>query len=327
MKRRSKLFLIVAGIIFAVGVLVCLVAAGISSSTGEQLFAAKIGEDKVYTYKFGDGKTDKIKISVTDADVNIYGGSDKSYIEVINFNENLCSYSANSAVVTFKEASEVKDITGFWESGLSFKGLRYLLLPTSGGGKKTVNIYIDNIEYVKIFDVAIGKGNVTVSGIDSETDINVSLKNGKVNLSDIATESCVNIKASGDLATDVNFKNVTANKVSVTAKRAKFVGEGFKSAECDMNITVGSVTTDFTPLLEKYEIAVKAKGKLVVDEVPYIDSYNDKYPADDAVQSNPDDKDEEKAEIAYLKILGDDLSVSLDTPEPNGTGEETTAIQ
>ena len=64
MKRKSKLFLIVAGIIFAVGILVCLVAAGISSSTGEQLFAAKIGEDKVYTYKFGDGKTDKIKISV-----------------------------------------------------------------------------------------------------------------------------------------------------------------------------------------------------------------------------------------------------------------------
>ena len=62
-----------------------------------------------------------------------------------------------------------------------------------------------------------------------------------------------------------------------------------------------------------------------MDEVPYIDSYNDKYPADDAVQSNPDDKDEEKAEIAYLKILGDDLSVSLDTPVVYDAGEETTA--
>lgn len=325
MKRRSKLFLIVAGIIFAIGVTVCLVAAGVSTSTGEQLFAAKIGEDKVYTYKIGNGETDKIKVSVTDADVNIYGGSDRSYIEVVNFNENLCSYSANSAVVTFKEASEVKDITGFWESGLSFKGLRYLLLPTSGGGKKTVNIYIDSIEYVKIFDIAIGKGNVTVSGIDSETDINVSLKNGKVTLSDIVTESCVNIKASGDLATDVNFKNVSANTVSVTAKRAKFVGEGFKSAECDMNITVGSVTTDFTPLLESYEIAVKAKGKLVVDEVPYIDSYNDKYPSDNAATPPPADNGEEEEVRAYLNILGDDLSVSLDTPVVYDAGEETTA--
>ena len=105
----------------------------------------------------------------------------------------------------------------------------------------------------------------------------------------------------------------------------KLFGEGFKSAQCDMNITMGSVTTDFTPLLEKYEIAVKAKGKLVVDEVPYIDSY--KYPPKDAIQDTaPEDSESEEAS-AYLKITGDDLSVSLDTPEPNGTGEETTAIQ
>ncbi len=314
MKRKSKLFLLVAGIIFAAGVLLCLVALGVGSSTDEQLFAAKVGEDKVYTYKFGDGETDKIKISVTDADVNIYGGSDRSYMEVVNFNENLCSYSGNSAVISFKEASEIKDITGFWESGLSFKGLRYLLLPTSGSGKKTVNVYIDNIEYVKIFDITVGKGNVTVTGIDSETDINVSLKSGTVALADIETESCINVKAVGDIASNVSFKNVNARNVTVNAKRAKFVGEGFISNECTMNITTGSVTTDITPELPQYEIRVQAKGKLTVDTEPYLDFY--KYSTLESTQGGEGD---EETELSIFTVAGDDLSVSLDTPAAEGS--------
>ncbi len=328
MKKRSKLFLLVAAIIFSVGLVVCLVGVGVAHSTGEQLFAQKLGDDYGYTYDFGDGKTDKIKINVTDAEVNIYGGQEKSYIEVINFNENSCSYSGNNAIINFREAKEVKDITGVWESGLSFKGLRYFLRPTRTDRPKTVNIYLEKSEHVKAFDIKLEKGNVIVKDIDTVTDYTITIDCGKIFISNLSTESAVNITATGEMSSDISFTNVSASITEIKAKRAKFVGENFKCDDCDINVVTGSADFDFIPLNERYTVEVYTKGKLIVNGGVCPDSY--KYPDQNEGASAGDEGIEvdENGEIieSLLYIYGEDFSVTLDTPESvieEGTEEIT----
>ncbi len=326
MKKRSKLFLLVAGIIFSVGIIVCLIGVSVAHSTGEQLFAKKLGEDYGYTYDFGDGKTDKIKINVTDADVNIYGGQERSYIEVINFNENSCSYSGNNAIINFREAKEVKDLTGIWESGLSFKGLRYFLRHVSSDRPKKVNIYLESAEHVKAFDIKIVKGNVTVKGVSTVTDYTITLESGKIFVSDISTESAVNITATGEMSSDISFNNVSASITEIKAKRAKFVGEDFKCDSCAINVVAGSADFDFIPLNERYSVEVYTKGKLVVNGAVCPDSYTYPDGEDEPLEDDEGVEVDENGEIieSSLYIDGADFSVTLDTPE--GATEETEEI-
>ena len=306
MKKRSKVFLIVSAIIFAAGLIICLVGVGVAASDGEQIYSSKIGEDRGYTYKFGDGKTDKIKITVTDADVNIIGGSDRSCVEVLNFNENTCSYSGNNAMITFREATEVEDITGIWENGLSFKGLRYILRPVLSDKPKTVNIYLEDTEHVKAFDIKIGRGNVTVSGIDTLSDYHVTLESGKVRFTDVSTESSIDIKATGDISTDIIFESVSADMVSVNAKRSKFSGGKLSCTQCEMNVTAGSATFELVPKTELYTVEIATKGKLTVDGGIYPDRYS--YPPAE------EEPAEEEQPGSSLKISGDDFTVNLTTP-------------
>ena len=307
MKKRSKVFLIVSAIIFAIGLIICLIGALVASGDGEQIYSSKIGDDRGYVYTFGDGKTDKIKINVTDANVNIYGGSEKTYIEVLNFNENLCSYTANNAMVTFREATQVDDITGLWENGLSFKGLRYILRPIPKDKEKTVNIYLESEQQVKIFDIKIGRGNVTVKDLSISSDYNVSLESGKVIFENVKTDSSIDVTASGDISTDVIMSGVSADMMSLNAKRAKFTADLLETNECEMNVTIGGASFEFVPKSELYTVEIATKGKLTVNDEIYPDRYS--YPDKDS------EKNEEEVPASSLKITGDDFTVNLTTPE------------
>ncbi len=318
MKKRSKVFLIVSAIIFGVGLIICLIGALVASGDGEQIYSAKIGEDRGYVYNFGDGKTDKIKINVTDANINIYGGSDKSCVEVLNFNENLCSYSGNNAMVTFREATQVDDITGIWESGLSFKGLRYILRPVPADKEKTVNIYLESEEQVKAFDIKLERGTVTVKDLSTLADYNISLESGKVIFENVSTDSSIDVSASGDISTDVIFNGVSADMMTLNAKRAKFTSDKVTFGECEMNVTVGSASFEFVPKAELYTVEIATKGKLTVDGGIYPDRYV--YP--ETEDSDKDEPDEETP-VSSLKIAGEDFTVNLVTPAKENTVNET----
>lgn len=316
MKRISKLFLLIAAIIAVSGILICLLGLGICSKTGEQILASKIGEDRGYTYEFGDKDADKIKINVTDADVTIKGGGDRSYIEVINFNENLSSYVANNAMVSFTETGAASDAMGNLESILSFKGLRYILRPTPAQRAKSINIYLSSDESVRAFDIKIGRGSVYIENIGTNSDYDVTLESGKVSLYDISTESTVTVEATGDMVTDVTLRRVSADSVTLSARRSQFVGEKIIAHNVDMNVTAGSASFDFTPRGDEYTVDIATKGKLTVDGIVHLDKY--KYPEEPA-----DDKDKEEGEEpSAVKIVGDDFAVTLDTPD-DGKTEET----
>lgn len=309
--------MLVSAIIFSLGVIVCLVGVGVSASTGEQIYSSKIGEERGYTYKFTD--IDKVKIKVDEADINIYGGCKESYIEIINFNENLCSYTGNNSMITFREATEVEDITGIWESGLSFKGLRYILRPVAADKQKTVNIYLEKDEHIKAFDLELSHGNVTVTDIKTVTDYHISLDDGKVTFRDVSTGSAVDIEAVGDVSSDIKLERVDAEMLTVSAKRAKLSGEGFSVGQCELRIALGSVDFEYLPKTEDYTVEINTKGKLTVDGVLQPDRFV--YPSGGG-SVDTENPDGEEIQVSSLKIAGDDLYVDIETP---GETEETKA--
>lgn len=318
MKKRSKLFLLISGIIFAVGIVVCLVGVSVSSSEDMQLYAQKVGDsdDRGYVYDFGDGSTDKIKISVADADVSVYGGCERSYVEIINFNENLCSYSGNDAIITFREAAEVEGITGIWENGLTFKGLRYLLRFTPKDRPKKVNVYLESSEKVKAIEIKLQKGDVTVSDLNTVSDFKITLESGKVSFSEVITDSAVKINASGEMSTDVTFARVNAHMVEINANRSRFKAEGFSTDDCKINVETGSAQFDFKPMKAQFKVSVFTKGKLTVNGAPFPDSYV--YPdANDPEQTVPEGAEEEEPSV--LEIKGSDLLVDIITPAASST--------
>ncbi|MBR6676478.1 MAG: DUF4097 family beta strand repeat protein [Clostridia bacterium] len=345
MKNRSKVFLVISLIIVVIGVVICYMGTRTASATGEQIYAAKIGEDRVYTYTFGgeEESVDKVKINVGDANVNIYGKSESSYMEIINFNENNSSYSANNSVVSFKEPTQGSGVTGIFENGISFKGLRFLLRPVPADKQKTVNIYIAKDENVKAFDIKLLRGKVTVENMESLSDYHVTIQSGGVQFSKVSTESTISINASGELSTDINFKEVRADIVSVMAKHAKFFTEAdsFTVNECTLEISNGETDFRFVPMYEQYTIDVTSKKVIYVDG-EYIDgeSGGDKfvYPPKDENAPAPEEEtedseegeeegEEEEIKISSLVISGDDLYVKLRTPAsvPTEAPEDTTA--
>ena len=308
MKRRSKLFLLISGIVFLVGVIICLVGVGVSTSTGEQIYASKIGDDRGYVYDFS--QVDKIKLSVTDANINIYGGSERSYIEIINFNENLCSYTGNNAMITFRETATVDDIQGIWESGLSFKGLRYILRPVPHDKNKTVNVYVGNSEDIKSFDIDLEIGNVRITGLKTVSDYDINIYSGKIYFENVSTESSIDIKATGDMSTDVTFNSVRADILTLNAKRTKFIADELTSNQCEIKVVAGSASFDYVPLSSAYTVDIRTMGKLTVDKEVYPDKYS--YPPKDAPAASPEDG--ESSEPSVLKIEGNDVTVTLNTP-------------
>lgn len=317
--------MLISGIILVIGIVFCLIGMGIASSSGEQLFATTKGEDSYYTYTFGDGVTDRIKISVEDAHVNIFGGAEKNYIEIVNFDENSSSYSANGATVTFTQTEEIEDITGLWESGVGFKGLRHLFVSGDNGGEKAVNIYISNDEHVKNIEIKLARGNVEISDLSRATDYSVSLESGKVKVSNVKTTKSLAINSRGDASsTTVILDGVSTMSTEVNAKRAKLKAGALETDECNVSIGSGSVEMIFVPRYELFCVDVVTAGVLEVDGDDTLSkTYNyTNIPEDDG----KDDKDDESVpDDSSLKISGDNLKVVLDTPLEDKTNAETTA--
>lgn len=334
MKRRSKLFLIVAGVLVALGAVLCVVGYCVSFGTGEQILADRFGSEKGYTEYFGSDDLDKIKLSVEDANINIIGGADSAYMEIINFNENLCSFSNNSSMVTFNQTPDLSSISGFWESGISFKGLRYYLFPGTGKGERVINIYLDSAQTVRCFDLCSVSGNITVSDIDTPTDYNIRVGSGSVTVKNVSTGSALSVESDDPAAVNVCFENVAAEIVRICAAKADFDAVGLSARYCDIAVSGGSADMDYTPFEGgAFSAEIATGGKMTVNGSTYTDLF--RYGIRDASAetaagdaAGDGDGTEEDINPPYLKIntglAASELNVSLELLSAQ-SGEEVGA--
>lgn len=314
MKRRTKVFLITSAAVVFLGIILCLAGAAVGSAAGEQIFPENTEQGRCYTYYFGDSDIGRVNFNAVKAQINIIGKAERSYIEVINFNENLSTFTSSNAVVTFRESPDVSSALRFWESGFTFKGLRYLIRSGGDANGGIINVYLAEDVKVKAFDLTVESGKVTVTNLDTPTDYNISVGSGSVTVSGVSTTSAVSVSTAGTSSSTVSMENVSAQTVSVKSQTAVLTAENIKAKNCDVVIRTGSAALEYSPLEDgEFSVEVNSVGKLVIDGcADYIDTY--KY--------TPEKENEGDGETAYVRITGADLSVDLNTPLPDAQQEE-----
>ncbi len=191
MKKTSIIFLIISLILVIIGLVLKGTAAKNAEKAGIELFRQNITEkgDLVEIVEFSSIDTNKINIDISNADINIIGSADKSYAEIINLNPIEYSAYTNNRAFTIKD-DLVDALIGRAEGGnISFNGVRDYIRFEKHNPDKIINIYIASSSSVKIFDISVQKGTVTVDSVDTICDYNISIKKGDFvckNTSDIS---------------------------------------------------------------------------------------------------------------------------------------------
>lgn len=276
MKAMSKMFLIISVIIAVIGGALMITGSAMAKKQGIQLYPDKIDGKYIYTLDLSDKEITKISIDATDADIEVHTGSEKDYIEFINFNENYYSISTTNKVVKFEERVSLESLISFWDGNYTFKGVRSVLnLGGSPDGKKEVHIYLKSTSQINVFSFSITEGNITVKNADSNTDYVITMDSGCVTMDNVSTESKVMINGN---KCDLRFKNCSfkyfASDIASVIMKAdisnvhsfEFTG---KSGTFDSSITVDS---------ELLDIRISSDGPFTYNDQVYNTNYsnNDK---------------------------------------------------
>ena len=126
MRPTSIVALVVSVLLIIAGLSTCIIAQNMANANGEFLFSETREDGLVNTVDLTESEVSKIELIVSDAEINIMRG-DKACIEFVNFRENYYNLSAANRVLSFSEIPDITSMLKFWENGVSFKGIRYLL--------------------------------------------------------------------------------------------------------------------------------------------------------------------------------------------------------
>ena len=217
MKPTSVISMVVAVLLIVAGFVTCLIAENMAEADGELLFAESRDDGLVNTIDLSDTAISKLELNVSDAKIHIYGGSESSYMELVNFRENYYSFNASNRVVSLDEVPDVMSMLKFWENGMSFKGIRYLLdfqKEEETVGEKAINIYLggENID-LKILEISGNVCDVLLENLPYSADYTVTIKEGSLSSSNCRNASSLTLNGT-DLRTDLRdsrFNNCTIN--------------------------------------------------------------------------------------------------------------------
>lgn len=243
MRATSVIFLIVAVVLVLVGIVTCTVGATLAEEQGIELFdtVADADNNLVYTYNYAGEGIKKIAVNIGDADVNVYGGSDADYIELINFPQGVYDLSATNLTLSLVDNSSLLKIFSLGQNGFNFHGFRHFFHSLDISDKtRTVNIYLTENSAVTLLDIALKTGNLTVQNIDRPFDLYGKLEAGDVVLENISTTSDVKLTlGTGSVKTE----DVLCRALKLEAASAEVDLDTFCAEQSmEVKLTEGSVT-------------------------------------------------------------------------------------
>ena len=215
MKPTSVIFLIFALVLFVSGMITCNVAKSMAKSGGVVLFE-QTRDDKGNTVIKKDIPADlvtKLSLNLKNADVNVYGGAEKSYIELVNFDVNSYGMSTSNNTMSMTDSF---DITSIFTSsgGTQFKGLRYIIGAEKPQGKKAVNIYISGESDMTGLSVSLDSGNVYMSNIYNNFDYALTIKKGSLTMDSVSSSSVSNISVE-EGSVKLQYAEISTIKVDI----------------------------------------------------------------------------------------------------------------
>ncbi len=194
---KVKKALVVALILFALGLALCIIGALTARAKSVSLFDQTKNSDGSYTftYEFKGDSVKKISLDVSFADVNIIGGAEENKLELINYSHSGFQLATSASTLSVKEKGGAGAFGIF--SGFSFKGLRNMIYGVNFIGKdRTVNVYLTDDSVIKLLDGKVYSGNVKINDLKTPTDVKFDIEYGSLKASGIkgATSLDVSIK-------------------------------------------------------------------------------------------------------------------------------------
>jgi len=277
MKPTSYIFCALAVILIITGIITCAVAGSIANSDGIELFEGDVDENgnKVFRIDLSGRTISRYELTIDDANVNIYGGAEKSRIELVNINPNSYSYSINNRTITLSDSLSILSFFSFGGDGPGFKGLRYYFASNDySDAEKSVNIYIADSSAINIIDLTVENGNVAVNDLNESISYKINVGNGDIEVKSVISNmdgqiDCTNGKVSlhdtyiKKLNVDIikgEFEEILLsagrNSYDLTAKSGTiYVGGADKGGEYDAVSTIEAA---------KVTVTVN-KGDIIID--------------------------------------------------------------
>lgn len=244
MKPTSIVFLVIAVLLILGGVILCITAENIAETDGYVLFNRTEDGSSYRQYDFSGKPVTKISLVVEDAEIYIYGGAEKSYIEFFNFREGLYTFSTSGTIIALDEIPDIESLLDF-NTTFSFGGIRQFLVGNkSAGGPRRVNIYLDDLtENLKVIAVDAKNCSVHVDSLDLKCDITVAAEEHlTVTAKDTHTFSALTLTANNLAAMLENdaFDTLIVTAESSDVKASKI---SFKNLDCKIDTGTADITT------------------------------------------------------------------------------------
>ena len=311
MKPMSKLFLIVSGIIAAIGGVLLIIGGCMAKAQGVQLYPQKTDGNYVYTVDITDTEVSKISIDATDTDISVYTSQEKEYIEFINFNENYYSVSTTNRVISFDEYVDLTSMVAFWDSNFSFRGMRSLFsIGRRITGDKKINIYLSDERDINIFDFSIESGTINISDINTNTDYKFTVESGNIILKNVSTLSCVTLKAN---ECTVTLENCSFGSFSGDVATLNMSGGIASLHTFNLNAKSGSVACDVSFDSDNTSVAAMTNGTVILNGSTVTTPYK-------SITDNTEITDE----YATLNVTGETLNLNFNYPVTKAEETEKT---
>ena len=216
MKKTSIIFLAIALMLIITGTIIVNVAESKAEKKDIQLYRQILNKngDLIETIEFSPTTTNKINISLDDTDVNVIGNAKKSYVEIVNFSAlDYAAYLNNRALTI--ENDLLSSIINRAENGkISFNGVHDYIRSDKHNPQKKINIYLAKENDIKIFDIEIKNGNVSVSNFYSICDFNIKIEQGDLTYKNTPALSLINAEINkGNVNIDNTF--ISNTKINI----------------------------------------------------------------------------------------------------------------
>ncbi len=257
MKPTSIVFLVISVLLILSGIILCITAENIAETDGYVLFNQTEDGVSYRDYDFSGKPITKISLVVQNAEIYVYGGAEKSYIEFFNFREGLYTFSTAGTIIALDEIPDIESLLDF-NTAFSFGGIRQFLKRSNvSDGPRRVNIHLDDFtENLKIIAIDAKNCSLNVDALSVHCDVAVTAEEQlNVTARDMHTFSALTLSAKNLSA---SLDNASLDTVILTAETGDVKAGQISFKNLDCKIKDG--TADFLTFdkLAFYDIEIGA---------------------------------------------------------------------
>ena len=245
MKPTSIIFLIISVMLALVGVLLCFTASNMANDQGIALFSQTGDADSNYSAKkdFDGDSIRKIVITMSEVDVNVYGGAESNYIELVNFPDGTYDLSVSKSTLQLSDKTAITNIIDVDNLKINFNGFRdYLHYFKYKDKPRTVNLYFTDSAEAIILSIS-SEADITLQDLRLDCDYKLNVTDGDVSVSNVKTISSLSIESTVDSKVSIVSTTVNDLRIDGVTAYASMRSSGF-TRSMYVNIKSGSVDYD-----------------------------------------------------------------------------------